>query len=739
MSLPTQVNEAFRRAGFPKGRPTTATLPLADDVFPADSQAIIDLFDDSTIEAIQRDLGETPEQIKDGLDPGIDGLTYFMAAEFLDVLAHAGLDNDGRPLSTTNIQSSDYRAEFVWGQQAVRLLEARANGLRSQGRSLGGVPIRVVQGAQGVPGPMGEPGPSGPPGPAGAPGPAGPAGDSMVLYETKNVYGRARVLEELVEGTFAADDDNGVLTVHIHPRPADIELFEFARTVRHDLQLGASFRQSVTTIVKTGNVFIFSVNSLSNFPREGLQAVVGFWTQIVAFPIPGPQGPKGDKGDKGDPGTGGTGGGVDFDGLKTIFKAGQGTSITENDVDSTIAYNALPQPGRWVFGDTVSFAVTDDVNVVKSFLTNIPWGATDQNLNIVKIIYDNSNTTDTSNALSLDVKLDTLAQVNDVTSRHRILATTGGSIIFRLWKTRAVINDNEVVRLNIRRETTTRTTTDYFTGFFIFAPPPAEFNEGETDPIKPPNYLKTQVGSAESMTWADLGAANTNQETIFKITIVTGTQAESMTLKGRDLIGGQDITVGNRRYTIEYIDGRGLRSIIAGGTAQGYSVVVVYGAMSANAGPAGPKGDDGPRGIQGIPGPKGDKGDAGPKGDPGPKGDKGDPGTGGGGDVMGGYGTSGSTRTSFRSLLTNVGMNELIYVAETQGAGYGTITSPAQFTGSGNLRTFNFNTVRLLGTYDEETNQLQYNVATKALSVRKTSSGSSTYKAYRLGITLPTA
>lgn len=184
MSTQLQRDDAFRKAGFPEGQPTAENTTIDNDVYPANSQAILNMFGGEALFNLLRSLGETELEIRDELNSNIDGFEYFLAAEIVDQLATAGIDLDGRPFTITSIRSGDYRSEFLWGPQAIQFLQKRASELRSQGRSLGGVPTRVIEGPQGPAGPqgtMGGPGPrglQGPPGPTGAQGPKGERGES---------------------------------------------------------------------------------------------------------------------------------------------------------------------------------------------------------------------------------------------------------------------------------------------------------------------------------------------------------------------------------------------------------------------------------------------------------------------------------------------------------------------------------------------------------------------------------
>ena len=179
MSTLQQLKLAFVKAGFPLGRPTADTHQVTEDVYPADSEAIINLFSDDVLRNIQLSFGETPEQISNNQDSGIDGIVFFLASAILDHMADAGIMHDGRAMSLSQVVNGSFTSEFVTGEDAFRLLKRQASELRCQGLNVGGVPTRIIVGGDGVRGPQGPAGPpgaDGQPGPRGLPGPEGPAG-----------------------------------------------------------------------------------------------------------------------------------------------------------------------------------------------------------------------------------------------------------------------------------------------------------------------------------------------------------------------------------------------------------------------------------------------------------------------------------------------------------------------------------------------------------------------------------
>lgn len=192
MATQAQVNLAFQRAGWPKGRPDAQTFPVGEASFPADRQAIISLFDNAVVRAAQDNIGEPEAHIEANTDPMIEGLELMLAAEFLDVLAGAGLDRDGRALSIEQFSTGAFNTGFPTQETSRIQLTRQASELRQQARVLraavGASPVaRDSRGEQGPPGPAGPQGPIGPAGPAGrdgtdgmdgAPGPAGPRGES---------------------------------------------------------------------------------------------------------------------------------------------------------------------------------------------------------------------------------------------------------------------------------------------------------------------------------------------------------------------------------------------------------------------------------------------------------------------------------------------------------------------------------------------------------------------------------
>lgn len=164
--LAWNIDNAFRMAGLPVGRPTTAKLELLRkrNILPGDSESLVNLFSDEQVRAWQLQIGETANEIADADSATIPGWQEFMAAYILEYLGNAGITTDGGSLDVTSVDSGTFSRDFLDSDTTCRTYLKRANELRSTARRLGDT-IRTTRST--IPG---SAGPLGPVGPAGSMG-----------------------------------------------------------------------------------------------------------------------------------------------------------------------------------------------------------------------------------------------------------------------------------------------------------------------------------------------------------------------------------------------------------------------------------------------------------------------------------------------------------------------------------------------------------------------------------------
>ena len=580
MATELQIEQAFRLAGFPYGRPTTAKIASLEQepIFPDSFESVIALFDGSVVRNMQLQIGEKPDTIDTNTDPAIVGYIRLLAAEILETCINGGLTPEGRPLDILSVNSGNFTRNFIAGGLWVSEARRRVASLRAQARAAGAVPMPVViEGIQGPRGPAGSPGAAGPAGAAGPPG-----ADGSLLYESLKVYQRVADSASLTPGTFFATTNLGRSTIEVAAFAEDVALFNFAMEVTGQLNIGFQYRQSWSRVTRnqvSPLSWVFTVPTLTGLVKVGDSATMGFWTNRASLQVgpPGPAGPAGDDGmvvyDTTD----------DYDRARVLSELVEGTFAADDD-------------GRT---QTVHIHPHADDEALLEFVSMV----------------------------KREVVLGTYRQ--PVTA----MVKSGAR-----WVLTVATLDG------FPREGATAIPLGFATDRAAFpgidgpqgpaGPAGPAGPKGDDGGVAPPRYTKQQVSSSESQSWTTQnGTTSIAREDIVRLTVIGSTfRSDGFTVRADDLSGsnGLGIDIGNRRITVQWIEGTGLRHRITNGAAQGYDLVAIWGAVPTAArgpkgdpGPAGADGARGPAGVQGPAGPQGNEGPAGPTGPRGPEGDRG--------------------------------------------------------------------------------------------------------------------
>lgn len=162
----------------------------------------------------------------------------------------------------------------------------------------------------------------------------------------------------------------------------------------------------------------------------------------------------------------------DFDSLKAAIRPGDNLRIVSDEVNERLQISALAQNGRWISLGSINFLATDALSVVKTFDTNIPAAATDQDRNIIKIFLSNSSTLDTQNAEEIELIVGLLQTANNANATRTISSSRSPRTQdIRIWKTtyRPRGATSDFVRINIVRMRA-NSGNQFFYGYLTFAP-----------------------------------------------------------------------------------------------------------------------------------------------------------------------------------------------------------------------------------------------------------------------------
>jgi len=125
------INDAFRMAGYPFGRPGQELPEGYDAVFPADFRNLSELFSDSVVDRLVAEAGQS------------EGAVYYLAAEILEFTTRAGFSTEGRRLDIGGITvgAATYAFEPEIALQndiarRVRLLRAKGLAVQSETENL---------------------------------------------------------------------------------------------------------------------------------------------------------------------------------------------------------------------------------------------------------------------------------------------------------------------------------------------------------------------------------------------------------------------------------------------------------------------------------------------------------------------------------------------------------------------------------------------------------------------------
>ena len=163
-------------------------------------------------------------------------------------------------------------------------------------------------------------------------------------------------------------------------------------------------------------------------------------------------------------------GGLNFADLRDSIVAGEGTRIVVDNEKELINIGALEQNGRWISIGRIDFPTTDILDTVKFFNTNIPFDATDQDKNIIKIFLTNTTTLDSQGAEEAEFIVGLLQTTDSGQATRRIAASRTSAQNIRIWRTSYTPpgTTDKFVRINIRR--LKRDNNQFYWGFLTFAP-----------------------------------------------------------------------------------------------------------------------------------------------------------------------------------------------------------------------------------------------------------------------------
>ena len=513
MATPTQIEQGFRTAGFTKGRPTTANAP--DPVFPNNYPLLIDLFDTDTIKEIQLEIGEPPDRLSNTTD--IVGWKYFFAARVLETIIEAGLTMEGRPLDITSVDTGGYGTNYVNASEYIEIINNRIRELRAKGRKLGGeisaqADITVLREVQTGDTLVGngttrskldvkipyteadrtklagiEPGAT-----------AGGGGGDVVLNQA-SVYEQAeKIFKAGKNVTITPNDTDDTLTISSAEAESGLNVRQVGTTVTGDSTTPFRFRDLLTEAQTTALPELFAVQVINTrtvtraygffsilkselttskqihldfegSSEERIALIISGGTlqyapnsledhQIKVYRYRGLISTSGD--------------GFNFQDLRDSITAGDGARVVVDNEKQLISIGALEQNGRWISLGRVQFSFpSEDLNTVKSFDTNIPFNATDQDKNLLKIFLTNNSTLDSQGAAENEFIVG-LQQISDVPqATRRIVSARAQRQEIRLWRTayRPAGTTDQFVRINIRR-TSANAGNQFYWAYLTFAP-----------------------------------------------------------------------------------------------------------------------------------------------------------------------------------------------------------------------------------------------------------------------------
>ena len=154
------------------------------------------------------------------------------------------------------------------------------------------------------------------------------------------------------------------------------------------------------------------------------------------------------------------------EGVKDTVKAGAGVTIDTDDADEELTVKANKQPGRWIFASTEQWA-DDAATTAVTYDTNVPWAATDKNLNIFKLFYSDADGPTGFKYESIEIRGNTIPTAYSETNGRWIIYGTVTRKLY-LWQTSYTSGGSTLTRINVRRSTDD--VRPYLSMFYIFAP-----------------------------------------------------------------------------------------------------------------------------------------------------------------------------------------------------------------------------------------------------------------------------
>lgn len=134
MATKTQIDIAFRRAGFVTGRPVLKDgeeMGKVRSQYPDNREALISLYSDDVVKSCLSLAGEETPNLNTATDES-DGFIFRLAAQLVDVLVSSGMTQTGRPRDISGVQNGELITTFVSGDEGTRILTRRASDLRAQ-------------------------------------------------------------------------------------------------------------------------------------------------------------------------------------------------------------------------------------------------------------------------------------------------------------------------------------------------------------------------------------------------------------------------------------------------------------------------------------------------------------------------------------------------------------------------------------------------------------------------------
>jgi len=135
MASNTQINAAFKLAGFSKGVPSeTNKRPF---LVPNNDDTLAEIFTDDFIRKIQEKAGENPTTIADRTEANQAGWMEAMAASIIETTISAGYTTEGRPIDLEGVNSAGVVSNYSTGPELHQIMRRRVADLRAQARKKG--------------------------------------------------------------------------------------------------------------------------------------------------------------------------------------------------------------------------------------------------------------------------------------------------------------------------------------------------------------------------------------------------------------------------------------------------------------------------------------------------------------------------------------------------------------------------------------------------------------------------